>query len=92
MNQYLVVKDERCWLAEAETVDDACLEAARTCSVYDNVVGITFDVYPYGFSMRRRVQYSDPLAPGDMGARMPDYGRPRIVEEFVPIPKAGVFG
>lgn len=90
---YLVVHGAYGKEIEAETSEDAALEAARYCSVYDNIVGIRFRVFPAEFAKEVLVQYEDPIGtlPPNGDEFMRNYGRPKVVEEFREVEK-GKFG
>lgn len=91
---YLVVHGTYGKEIEAETPEDAALEAARYCSVYDNIVGIRFRIFPAEFAKEVLVQYEDPEGrlPPSGNEFHRDFGRPQVVDEFVGVAKKGVFG
>lgn len=80
MMAFLVVHGKRADRVEAETPEDACLQAARSYSVWDNIAGLTFAVYPLDFHKKVRVQYEYPGEPVGLHEQMRDYG-PIVVRD-----------
>lgn len=91
MNAYIVVNGTHARYVEANTPEAAALYAAGTTSIGSLRTGVTFSVYPVDFAKKVRVQYENPLDNSDV--RFGDnLGKPILVEEFVEVPRLGVFG
>ena len=89
MTAFLVVNGTSARRVEAETVEEAALEAARTTSVGSLRTGVTFAIYPLDFCQKVRVQYERPAEGGDHGFG-DNLGQLRVVDEFVEVPKLGL--
>lgn len=89
--KYLVRHGTRVSEIEADDLEAASLEAARTTSVAQLRDGVEFEIYPLGFAQTRKVQYERPNATTGRHERFPDYGKPQIVDEFQETPPSPFF-